>query len=151
MTNDPYELNRFVDAQRGVYEQALAEIRHGAKRSHWMWFIFPQIAGLGQSNMARRFAIGSLVEAQAYLGHPLLGPRYEECVAALQALNDTTAERVFGSVDAMKLRSSLTLFARAGDNALFREAIERWFSAPDERTIEILAQQSSPAEGDGAG
>ena len=150
MTNDPYELNRFVDAQRGVYEQALAEIRHGAKRSHWMWFIFPQIAGLGQSNMARRFAIGSLDEAQAYLGHPVLGPRYEECVAALQSLSDTTAERVFGGVDAMKLRSSLTLFARAGDNALFREAIERWFSAPDERTIEILAQQSSPAEGDGA-
>lgn len=138
MNTDPFRLSRFVDAQQGVYEQALAEIRLGAKRTHWMWFIFPQIAGLGSSAMARHFAIGSLAEARAYLRHPTLGPRYEECVAALQKLDHTTAEQVFGSIDAMKLRSSLTLFGRAEEKLAFKAAIRRWFGSPDERTIEIL-------------
>lgn len=138
MSSDPYDLSRFVDAQRESYEQALAEIRRGAKRTHWMWFVFPQIAGLGTSAMAQRFAIHSLAEAEAYLRHPTLGPRYEESVAALQNLQDTTAERVFGGIDAIKLRSSLTLFGSAGDRPIFRDAIRRWFGSPDERTLEIL-------------
>ena len=144
MTSDPLHLTRFVDAQRGSYEQALAEIRSGVKRTHWMWFVFPQISGLGTSAMAQRFAIRSLAEAQAYLRHPTLGPRYEESVAALQDLHDTTADRVFGNIDAMKLRSSLTLFSSAEDKPIFRAAIHRWFGSPDERTIQILRQWLSP-------
>jgi uncharacterized protein (DUF1810 family) len=144
MNSDPFDLNRFVDAQQGCYAQALSEIRAGAKRSHWMWFVFPQIAGLGSSMMAQRYAIGSLAEAEAYLRHPTLGPRYEECVAALQTLKDTNAEQVFGGIDAMKLRSSLTLFSHAGDKPIFEAALRRWFGGPDERTAEILRQQSSP-------
>ncbi len=144
MSSDPHDLDRFVDAQRGSYEQALAEIRRGAKRTHWMWFVFPQIAGLGTSAMARRYAIGSLAEARAYLQHPVLGPRYAECVAALQGLHDTSAQQVFGGIDAVKLRSSLTLFSRAGDNPEIGAALERWFAGPDERTLDILARGSAP-------
>ena len=144
MSSDPHDLDRFVDAQRGSYEQALAEIRRGAKRTHWMWFVFPQIAGLGSSAMARRFAIASLDEARAYLRHPLLGPRYEESVAALQDLHGTSAEQVFGSIDAIKLRSSLTLFSRAEDRPIFQAAIDRWFGSPDQRTLDILRQGSAP-------
>ncbi len=136
--SDPFDLDRFVNAQEGTFEQALDEIRRGAKRSHWMWFIFPQISGLGTSAMAQRFAIRSLAEAKAYLQHPLLGQRYDEGVAALQDLKDTTADQVFGSIDAIKLRSSLTLFSSAEDRAIFQAAIRRWFGSPDERTIEIL-------------
>ena len=143
MSDDPFDLSRFVDAQRGSYEQALAEIRRGAKRTHWMWFIFPQISGLGTSVMAQRFAIRSLAEAEAYLRHPTLGPRYEECVGALQDLDDTTADKVFGDVDAMKLRSSLTLFNSAEERPIFRAAIRRWFGSPDEGTIETLRQRPS--------
>ena len=141
MSDDPFDLSRFVDAQRGSYEQALAEIRRGAKSTHWMWFIFPQISGLGTSAMAQRFAIRSLAEAQAYLRHPTLGPRYEESIASLQDLDDTTANRVFGNIDAIKLRSWLTLFSSAGDKPIFRAAIRRWFGSPDERTIEILRER----------
>ena len=145
MSSDPHDLDRFVDAQRESYDQALAEIRRGAKRTHWMWFVFPQIAGLGNSVMARRFAIRSLAEARAYLQHPTLGPRYEDCVAALQDLHDTTAERVFGGIDAIKLRSSLTLFSRAGERPIFQAAIDRWFGSPDEHTLDLLRQD--PASG----
>ena len=144
MSSDPYDLSRFVDAQRGSYEQALAEIRRGAKRTHWMWFVFPQISGLGTSANAQRFAIHSLAEAEAYLRHGTLGPRYVECVAALQDLNHTTADRVFGSIDATKLRSSLTLFSSAEVKPIFRAAIQRWFGSPDERTIEILKPRTLP-------
>lgn len=143
MSDDPFDLSRFVDAQRGSYEQALAEIRRGAKSTHWMWFIFPQISGLGTSAMAQRFAIRSLAEAQAYLRHPTLGPRYEESIASLQDLDDTTADKVFGEIDAIKLRSSLTLFSSAEDKPIFRAAIRRWFGSPDERTVEILSETSS--------
>lgn len=122
-----FDLERFVDAQASVYEMALAEIRRGAKRTHWMWFIFPQIRGLGRSEMAQRFAIASLNEARAYLDHPLLGARLRDCVGALQDLTGTSAQAVFGSVDAMKLRSSLTLFAQAGGGGLFTAALDRWF------------------------
>ncbi|MDB5697181.1 MAG: hypothetical protein JWN21_2724 [Sphingomonas bacterium] len=119
---------------------ALAEIRQGRKTSHWMWFIFPQVAGLGASGMSRRYAIGSIEEAQAYLADPLLGSRYRECVAVLQDLVGTTAAAVFGSVDEAKLRSSLTLFAAAApDDPLFAAALQRWFRGDkDRRTVAIL-------------
>ncbi|VWX49669.1 DUF1810 domain-containing protein [Novosphingobium sp. 9U] len=133
-----FDLDRFVAAQEGSYDVALAEITAGAKRSHWMWYIFPQVAGLGHSAMAQRYAIGSLAEAQAYLEHPLLGQRLRECAAALDGLSNTSAERVFGGIDALKLRSSLTLFEAAG--AAFGSTIERWFGERDARTLEILSQ-----------
>jgi uncharacterized protein (DUF1810 family) len=101
---DTFHLDRFVAAQAESYERALAEVRRGKKRTHWMWYIFPQIAGLGHSAMAKRYAIGSLEEAKAYLDHSLLGTRYRECVTALQDLTALTAEKVFGAVDAAKLR-----------------------------------------------
>ncbi|CAM3070825.1 DUF1810 domain-containing protein [Sphingomonas zeae] len=124
----PFDLDRFVAAQAQIFDTAFGEIRRGAKRSHWMWFIFPQIAGLGSSEMARRYAIGSLDEARAYLAHPVLGARLRDCVAALQDLTGTSAEAVFGGIDALKLRSSLTLFAQAGGGGLFIAAIDRWFN-----------------------
>lgn len=136
--SDPFDLQRFLEAHEGAYPGALAEIGRGAKRGHWMWYVFPQIAGLGRSDMAHRYAIGSLDEARAYLAHPVLGQRLRECVAALQALTETTAVKVFGEVDAMKLRSSLTLFALAGGGPLFDDALTRWFGAADAETIEIL-------------
>ena len=139
--SDPYQLHRFLIAQDGIYEQALAEIRRGAKRSHWMWFIFPQVAGLGSSAMSQRYAIGSLDEARAYLEHPVLGRRLRECVSALQDLTNTTAREVFGEVDASKLCSSLTLFVEAGSVPLFEAALHRWFGAkPDTATLKLLGQ-----------
>ena len=136
---DHFDLQRFITAQHDIYDVALAEIRRGAKRSHWMWFIFPQIAGLGHSGMAQRYGIGSPDEARAYLADAILGSRYRECVAALQDLTGTTAKAVFGTIDAMKLRSSLTLFAEASGVPLFEAAIERWFGGEkDEATLRIL-------------
>ena len=140
---DPFDLDRFVRAQASSFDTALAELRAGRKRSHWMWFVFPQIAGLGHSDMARRYAIGSLVEARAYLAHPLLGPRLHDCLAALGALPPTSAEAVFGGIDAVKLRSSLTLFARAAaDTAAqpaFTAALQRWCGGrEDDATIRLL-------------
>jgi uncharacterized protein (DUF1810 family) len=139
---DEFDLDRFVLAQETTYARVLTELTRGLKTSHWMWFIFPQVAGLGLSEMSRQYAIGSIEEAQAYLAHPLLGARYRECVAALQDLVGTTAEGVFGSVDAAKLRSSLTLFAEAAPrDSLFEAALQRWFEGDkDERTIDILRQ-----------
>lgn len=132
-------LERFVAAQEGVYAQALAEIRAGAKRSHWMWFIFPQLAGLGRSDTARFYAIGSLDEARAYLRHPLLGARYLECVSELQDLELADPVAVFGEVDALKLRSSLTLFEAARPLALFEAALARWFDGvADPETLRLL-------------
>ena len=138
---DSHDLVRFLLAQDGVYQVALGEIRRGAKRSHWMWFIFPQIAGLGRSSMARRFAITSIAEAQAYLDHPLLGARLRECVSALANLSDADAGHVFGTIDAMKLKSSLTLFDAVGGGPLFTAAIDRWFGGEkDELTLQILRE-----------
>jgi len=140
--DDPFDLGRFVAAQEEIYETALAEIRRGWKRTHWMWFIFPQLRGLGHSAMAHVYGMRSLDEARAYLDHPLLGSRYRECVGALQDLVDTNAEKVFGDTDAMKLRSSLTLFGEAADLPLIRAALERWFRGkPDEATLRMLARQ----------
>ena len=139
MREDAFDLARFVRAQAGIYEQTLAEIRSGRKRSHWMWFIFPQFAGLGHSPMAQRYAIGSIAEARAYLADAVLGTRYRECVASLQALPATTAERLFGGIDAIKLKSSLTLFDEANHEPLFSEAIGRWFEGQrDEATLRLL-------------
>ena len=139
---DPHRLQRFVDAQDddGTYESALRELRDGRKRSHWMWYIFPQIAGLGQSPTSRRYAISSLEEARAYVAHPVLGPRLEECVRALLARTGASARDIFGGIDAMKLRSSMTLFHRADpDNALYSEVLDRYFGGqPDEATDRLL-------------
>lgn len=139
-----YDLERFLEAQSTTYARALSEIARGRKTSHWMWFIFPQLAGLGRSEMARRFAIGSLDEARAYLAHPVLGKRYLECVTALQDLPTSDAIGVFGPVDAVKLRSSLTLFMRADEtNSLLGTALERWFQGEeDKRTLALLGQQA---------
>lgn len=139
--SDPHQLDRFLIAQDGIYEQALAEIRRGVKRSHWMWFIFPQVLGLGRSAMSQRYAIGSLDEARAYLEHPVLGRRLRDCVSALQDLTNTTAREVFGEVDAYKLCSSLTLFVEAGSSPLFEAALNRWFGGkPDTATLKLLGQ-----------
>jgi len=139
---DQDQLDRFLSAQRETYDRALAEVAAGAKRSHWMWYIFPQLAGLGQSPMARRYAISGLDEAKAYLAHPVLGARLLEITAVLQGLSHADPERVFGDVDAMKLKSSLTLFARAGGaerGAPFREALGRWFGGQeDQATVSRL-------------
>ena len=138
---DPYQLARFLDAQDGIYEQALAEIRRGAKRSHWMWFIFPQIAGLGRSAMSRRYAIASIDEARAYLEHPVLGCRLRTCISALQDVTGRSAVAVFGDIDAAKLRSSLTLFLEAGGGPLFAAALDRWFAGErDGATLKLLGQ-----------
>jgi uncharacterized protein (DUF1810 family) len=146
--SDTQGLERFVVAQEQIYARALDEIRRGKKRSHWMWFIFPQLAGLGRSAMAQRYAIADEVEARAYLAHPLLGTRYVECVSALQDLIGSDAVAVFGDVDAVKLRSSLTLFETVGASALVGAALDRWFGGQrDERTAELLGLTiADPAE-----
>jgi uncharacterized protein (DUF1810 family) len=133
--SDPHALARFVAAHDagGTYAAALAELHAGRKRSHWMWFVFPQVAGLGRSGMAQRYAIGSLDEARAYLAHPVLGPRLHECAQALLALPTTSAEAVLGGVDAMKLRSSMTLFALAApEEPVFRQVLERFFGGEED-------------------
>lgn len=130
--DDPDGLERFVAAQdaTGTYERAVAELRRGRKTSHWMWFVFPQIAGLRQSPTSRAFAIGSLAQARAYLRHPVLGRRLVECASILARLEGRSAEQIFGAVDAQKLRSSMTLFARAApDEAVFTEVLQRYFEA----------------------
>jgi uncharacterized protein (DUF1810 family) len=120
-------LERFVKAQEGVYPRALAELKAGKKQSHWMWFIYPQVAGLGHSVMAQMYAIQSLDEARAYLAHPLLGARLRECCQALMAVEGKTAHAIFGSPDDLKFRSSLTLFDLASPNDIFRAALDRYF------------------------
>jgi uncharacterized protein (DUF1810 family) len=139
MSNDPFALHRFVDAQDGggAYESALGELRAGRKTGHWMWFVFPQIAGLGRSSMARTYAIASLAEARAYLSHPILGPRLLECARALVQLSGRTMQEVLGEVDAMKLHSSMTLFARAApDEPVFRQILERYYGGDADKLTE---------------
>ena len=143
MTGDPHDLARFVAAQDegGMYERALGELRAGRKTSHWMWFVFPQIAGLGRSPMARRYAIADLEEARAYLAHPVLGARLRTCAQALLALAGRSAREVLGEIDALKLRSSMTLFARAAgpDEPVFAAVLARWFDGvEDPETIRRL-------------
>jgi uncharacterized protein (DUF1810 family) len=136
--NDEFELERFVSAQDhgGTYAAAVSELRAGRKTSHWMWFVFPQIGGLGHSSMARTYAISSLAEARQYLDHPVLGPRLGECCEILLGLGGRSAEDIFGPIDAMKLRSSMTLFARAApENPIFEQVLSGYFDgAPDEAT-----------------
>jgi len=143
--SDPHTLQRFVDAQAPVYAQIRAELRDGRKRSHWMWFIFPQIKGLGVSPTAQFYAIASRGEAEAYLAHPVLGPRLTECTQLVLDVAGRSAHDIFGSPDDLKFRSSMTLFADVtADNALFGAALRRYFNGePDRRTIEILAQGGS--------
>jgi uncharacterized protein (DUF1810 family) len=138
--DDPFDLQRFVDAQAPVYAQVVAELRAGRKHSHWMWFIFPQIAGLGHSEAARHFAIASRAEAAAYLAHPVLGPRLRECCRLATLVEGRSARQIFGTPDDMKFRSSLTLFAAATtDNAIFTAALEKYFAgAPDRLTLERI-------------
>lgn len=138
--DDPFDLQRFVDAQDSVYYQVRAELEQGHKRSHWMWFVFPQIAGLGTSPMARRYALGSLAEAQAYLRHPILGPRLVECAALVQQVEGRTIHQIFGSPDDMKFRSSMTLFAQAApDQPVFQAALEKYFAGQlDPLTLDRL-------------
>jgi uncharacterized protein (DUF1810 family)/protein-tyrosine-phosphatase len=139
--DDPYDLERFVSAQgaHGIYEHAVGELRAGRKASHWMWFVFPQIVGLGQSEVSRTFAVSSVDEAGAYLRHPVLGPRLLECASILAEGSGSSAERIFGSVDAKKLRSSMTLFMRAAPHeTVFAQVLNRYFDgladvATDER------------------
>jgi uncharacterized protein (DUF1810 family) len=141
--SDPFDLQRFVDAQARNYDDALAELRRGRKVSHWMWYVFPQVAGLGSSPMAQTYAIGSLDEARAYLAHPVLGPRLRDCVAAVLAVEGRSARAIFGSPDDMKLRSSLTLFREAAPDApLFGAALAKYFAGQaDARTLERLAER----------
>ena len=160
--SDPWRLERFVAAQdrAGTYQRAVAELRAGAKVSHWMWFVFPQVAGLGMSAMSREYAISSAEEARAYLAHPVLGPRLRECARIVADTQGRTAEQVFGYVDAVKLRSSMTLFAAAADDAVdgatedaaaggaapgesgasvFRVVLGKYFAGvPDEETLARL-------------
>ena len=137
-SDDPYHLQRFVAAQDagGTYDHAAAELRAGRKTSHWMWFIFPQIAGLGYSPASRTYAITSLDEARAYLAHPVLGARLIDCAAILTGLAGRTAEQIFGEVDAMKLRSSITLFMHAAPREpVFRQVLDQYFGGePDSAT-----------------
>jgi uncharacterized protein (DUF1810 family) len=137
--DDPHDLQRFVDAQDGVFETALAELCAGAKQSHWMWFVFPQLAGLGHSPTAQYYAIRSLDEARAYLAHPLLGPRLRLCVEALLPHAGRSSEAIFGSIDALKLRSSLTLFDLVAPQDVFARALDVFFAGePDQRTLALI-------------
>jgi uncharacterized protein (DUF1810 family) len=141
--NDPYDLHRFVAAQDngGTYAQALAELQLGRKSGHWMWFIFPQIAGLGHSDMSRRYAIRSLAEAREYLDHPVLGPRLLDCALAVTNHSGHPAEDILGSIDARKLQSSMTLFLRAAPGeTVFKTVLAQFFDGqPDAATDELLA------------
>jgi uncharacterized protein (DUF1810 family) len=137
---DPYNLRRFVDAQTGIFDSALSELRAGRKQSHWMWFVFPQLAGLGHSQTAQYYGIASLDEARAYLEHPLLGSRLNQSVEVLLPwAGERTAEQVLGPIDAMKLRSSLTLFDRAEPGGAFAAGLAAFFGGePDDRTLALL-------------
>lgn len=142
MSSDPYNLARFLKAQGPVYEQALAEIRAGRKRSHWMWYVFPQFAGLGHSPTSVHYAISSLSEAEAYLAHPILGPRLIECSEAVLRIDGRSALEIFGSPDDMKLRSSATLFAAgSSEGSPFHRIIDKYFAGDrDMRTIELISR-----------
>ena len=137
---DAYDFQRFLDAQAPQVADVLAELNRGRKLSHWMWYFFPQLRGLGVSSTAQFYGIESLDEAIAYLDHEVLGPRLRECVALMNTHRNKSAEQILGSVDAMKFRSSLTLFAKAsGDEAVFIEALDRYFDGqPDQRTLDLL-------------
>jgi uncharacterized protein (DUF1810 family) len=138
-SGDPYDLDRFVRAQATDYDQALSELREGHKRSHWMWYIFPQIVGLGLSPMSRQYAIKSAAEARAYLDHPVLGPRLRECAEVVNNIAGRSAFEILGAPDDMKLRSSATLFASVSGGGIFEQLIQKYFEGQhDEKTLEKL-------------
>jgi uncharacterized protein (DUF1810 family) len=139
-SGDPYDLERFVSAQEQVIDGVKRELRDGRKRSHWMWFVFPQIAGLGRSEMAQRYAIGSLEEAKAYLAHPVLGPRLRECTELVLDVDGRTAHEIFGSPDDLKFRSSMTLFEHAADDgALFADVLDEYYDGDrDSETLDRI-------------
>ena len=137
----PHNLQRFVEAQEGVFDQALAELQAGDKQSHWMWFVFPQLAGLGRSPTAQHFALRSAEEASCYLQHPLLGARLRQCTQALLPWQGRrTAEQILGPIDTMKLRSSLTLFDALEPGGVFGQTLDAFFDCPDEQTLALLQQ-----------
>jgi len=140
-TGDDHDLNRFVEAQRSTYERALAELHSGRKRSHWMWYVFPQLAGLGRSATSRHYAIRNAAEAKAYLAHRLLGPRLVQCAAAVVEIEGRSAYEIFGSPDDLKLRSCATLFARVSPpNPVFLAVLAKYFGGrEDEETVRLLA------------
>jgi uncharacterized protein (DUF1810 family) len=139
--SDPHHLQRFVDAQDSVYANVRAELAAGRKRSHWMWFIFPQVAGLGFSAMAQRFAIGSRAEALAFLAHDVLGPRLIECTGLVMSVTGKTIHDILSSPDDLKFRSSMTLFGAVSDNPLFTDAIAKYFAgAEDQATLDHLSR-----------
>ena len=140
-STDPYDLNRFIEAQAVNYSDALAELRAGQKRSHWMWYVFPQIASLGHSAMSARYAIRSADEARAYLAHPVLGPRLIECAEAVLAIENRSAREIMGSPDDLKLRSCATLFAEISpERSVFQRVLDKYYtSEPDQRTLELVA------------
>jgi uncharacterized protein (DUF1810 family) len=142
MDLDRYNLQRFIQAQEPVYQRATAELRQGRKRTHWMWFIFPQIRGLGHSEVAQRFSIGSLYEAEAYFEHPILGSRLKECTELVNAIEGRSIEHIFGQPDHLKFRSCMTLFAQAAPGEkIFNEALDKYFAgSPDEATLSRLAR-----------
>jgi uncharacterized protein (DUF1810 family) len=137
---DPFDLRRFVDAQDRVYDTVLAELRNGAKRSHWIWFVFPQLQGLGHSATAQHYGIASLEEARAYLAHPVLGPRLRECTRLVAATDGRSVDEIFGWPDNLKVRSSMTLFSHAtDDNAEFRAVLDKFYAGEDDpATVERL-------------
>jgi uncharacterized protein (DUF1810 family) len=140
---DPFDLKRFVDAQAPVYPRVVAELREGRKQSHWMWFIFPQLAGLGHSAMAQRYAIRSRDEAAAYLGHAVLGPRLLECTALVNAVEERTIREILGSPDDQKFHSSVTLFGAVSSNPEFTAAINKFYRGlPDPATLELLGDKA---------
>jgi len=135
--DDPFDLQRFVAAQAPVYAQVAAELAAGRKRSHWMWFVFPQLKGLGRSAMAQHYGIASLAEARAYWAHPLLGPRLAQCTGLVLAIDRRSVHEIFGSPDDLKFRSCMTLFAQATGEPLFTRALEKYFGGEaDPRTVE---------------
>jgi uncharacterized protein (DUF1810 family) len=137
---DPFDLRRFVDAQDRVYDTVLAELRSGAKRSHWIWFVFPQLRGLGHSTTAQHYGISSIDEARAYLAHPVLGPRLRECTRLVAAIDGRSVDQIFGWPDNLKVRSSVTLFSHAtDDSADFRAVLDKFYaSEEDPATVELL-------------
>lgn len=140
MRQEIFNLDRFVKAQAPVIDRVLAELRAGRKESHWMWFIFPQFAGLGHSSMAQMYSIASPAEAEAYLQHAVLGPRLRQCVELVNAVEGRTIEEIFGYPDNLKFRSSMTLFGEVSEESVFRTALKKYFEGkPDERTLELLS------------
>ena len=150
--SDPFDLARFVRAQEADYDRALGELRAGSKRTHWMWHIFPQLAGLGRSAMAHRYAIGGLPEAQAYLRHGVLGPRLIECATAVCDLEGRSAHEIFGSPDDLKLRSCATLFAQISADRVFAQLLQQYFDGKgDPDTLRRLPQTPARVSGDRSG